>query len=199
MYFFLVSILRKFDIWPLVNDSNINLRLKNVPPVASTRREQSAVFFPLSCTTINFETHGGSLHPPPLHVRVMKIGVNGRGRMTSEGPELGVTFDIFRCDIFDTHLMTQICVIFAWSEVYRISAEQSLFGTDPRNNLMTSSRLRMSNRFKKKCPRPCDDSGVVRFSMLLLGEPQFAVQDRIWLAWGSPADLRSDFRSRSDF
>ena len=56
--------------------------------------------------------------------------------------------------------------------------EQLLLGNGPGNNIISSSKLKRSNRFwKKNCPRPCDDFGVVRFSMVLLGEPHTAVQD----------------------
>ena len=49
---------------------------KNPPPIAGTRRKQSTVF-PLSSTTISFETQGWSHRP--LHVCVMKIGEHGQG------------------------------------------------------------------------------------------------------------------------
>ena len=40
-----LPISRKFDFRPHINGSNIDLGYKNVPPIASTRREQYAAFF----------------------------------------------------------------------------------------------------------------------------------------------------------
>ena len=54
-------------------------RVKNIPPIASTRREQSVVFFSRSATTLSFETPGGRIHPPPLPGRVMENALPGRG------------------------------------------------------------------------------------------------------------------------
>ena len=53
-----LPISRKCDVWSPKTGSNIDLGQKTAPPIASTRREQSAVFFSLSSTTISFEAHG---------------------------------------------------------------------------------------------------------------------------------------------
>ena len=55
----------KFDIWPLISGSYVDLGPNNSQPIASTRRDQSAGFFPLSYTTLSFETHEGRIDPPP--------------------------------------------------------------------------------------------------------------------------------------
>ena len=56
--------------------------------MASTRREQSAVFFPQSSVTLSFETRGGgAYHPPPglpryenrrARAPVMNISLGGK-------------------------------------------------------------------------------------------------------------------------
>ena len=75
---------RKKLIFVKKTHSNFDLGAKNAPPISSTCRQQSAGFFPLSSTTLSFETHQESYHsPPPLHVRVMKSGVHGRGKKIS--------------------------------------------------------------------------------------------------------------------
>ena len=50
--------------------ARVNLGPKNAALIASTRREQSAVFFSLSSTTLNFEKHAGRINPPPLPARL---------------------------------------------------------------------------------------------------------------------------------
>ena len=62
--------------------------IKNAPPIASTRREQSAIF-PLSPTTLSFEKRGGRgvvSTPHPAHPRY-EIGLarHGRGLKSQAG------------------------------------------------------------------------------------------------------------------
>ena len=58
--------------------SNFDLGSKNALLIASTRREQSTVFFSLSSTTLSLEMPGG-LHLLPLHWRRWRNTENGRG------------------------------------------------------------------------------------------------------------------------
>ena len=75
-----LSSLRKFHFWPLISRSNIDPRPKNAPPIASIVERDPSVFFSRSSTTLSFETRvWGAVASTPLHVRVMKIGVDGRG------------------------------------------------------------------------------------------------------------------------
>ena len=57
---------------------------------STTIREYSSrvirCFFPLISTTLSFERRGGSHQLPSLHVRVMKIGVHGRGLILPSTP-----------------------------------------------------------------------------------------------------------------
>ena len=69
---------RKFDIWPDITGSNIDLGPKIIPPIASTRRVQSLGRFREALQRFVWKRHGGS-HPPPLHRRRWQNTVYGRG------------------------------------------------------------------------------------------------------------------------
>ena len=72
---------RKFDIWPDLTRSNINLGPKTICAIARSRRGASTVFFPRSSTTIRGRSPGGSHQPPPTPC----TGVGGKTPSTGEG------------------------------------------------------------------------------------------------------------------
>ena len=62
--------LRKFDLWPAITGSNIDLGPQIIPPIASTRREQSAGLFREALRRFVWKRQGGvAPTPPPLHRR----------------------------------------------------------------------------------------------------------------------------------
>ena len=66
--------LRKFYLWPTITGWNIDLGSKIIPPIASTRREQSAL------RRFVWKRQRGGSHPPPLlHRRRWQNTVYGRG------------------------------------------------------------------------------------------------------------------------
>ena len=73
---------RKFDLWPDLTRSNVDLGLKTACAIVRSRRGASTVFFSRSSTTIRGRSPGGSYQlqpPPPLTVRVMRNALTGRG------------------------------------------------------------------------------------------------------------------------
>ena len=58
---------RKFDLWPDLTRSNVDLGLKTICAIARSRRGTSTVFFPRSSTTIRGRSPGGGgrTNPPP--------------------------------------------------------------------------------------------------------------------------------------
>ena len=72
-------ILRKFDLWHAITGSNIDLGPKIIPPIASTRREQSAGLFREALRRFVWKRQGGRTNPPPLHRRRWQNTVYGRG------------------------------------------------------------------------------------------------------------------------
>ena len=56
---------RKFDLWPGITGSNIDLRPKIIPPIASTRRAQFAGLFREALRRFVWKRQGGSHQPPP--------------------------------------------------------------------------------------------------------------------------------------
>ena len=71
---------RKFDLWPAITGSNIDLGPKIIPPIASTRREQSAGLFREALRRFVWKRQGGGrTNPPPLHRRRWQNMVYGRG------------------------------------------------------------------------------------------------------------------------
>ena len=69
---------RKFDLWPVITGSNIDLGPKIIPPIASTRREQSAGLFREALRRLVWKRQGGSHPPPPTPAKVAKHGLRAR-------------------------------------------------------------------------------------------------------------------------
>ena len=65
-----------------ITRSNVDLGSKNIPPIASTRREQSVGFFREAPRRLVSKRQGGRIDPPPLPGRVMENGLPGRGLST---------------------------------------------------------------------------------------------------------------------
>ena len=70
---------RKFDLWPAITGSNIDLVPKIIPPIASTRRAQSAGLFREALRRFVWKRQGGVAPTPPLHWRRWQNAVYGRG------------------------------------------------------------------------------------------------------------------------
>ena len=80
---------RNFDLWPAITGSNIDLEPKIIPPIASTRRAQSAGLFREALRRFVWKRQGG-VAPPPLHRRRWQNTVYGRGLILSlHGMEAG--------------------------------------------------------------------------------------------------------------
>ena len=72
--------LRKFDLSPAITGSNNDLGPKIIPPIASTRRKQSAGLFREALRRFIWKRQGGGrTNPPPLHRRRWQNTVYGRG------------------------------------------------------------------------------------------------------------------------
>ena len=86
---------RKFDLWPAITGSNINLGPKIIPPIASTRRAQSAGLFCEALRRFVWKRQGGVA--PPY------TGEGGKTRFTGEGDmrRIKLTF-IFYWQLHDT-------------------------------------------------------------------------------------------------
>ena len=69
---------RKFDVWPDLTRSNVDLGLKTICAITISRRDASAVFFLRSSTTIRGRSPRG-VAPTPLHWRRWRNTENGRG------------------------------------------------------------------------------------------------------------------------
>ena len=81
------------NILPLNPQNRVNFwsRIKNAPAIVSTRREQSAVSFPLSSRTLSFEILGGGAHQPsplPALAKVAKYGRRARVNLHFINPTL---------------------------------------------------------------------------------------------------------------
>ena len=74
--------LRKFDLWPAITGSNIDLGPKIIPPIASTRREQSAGIFREALRRFVWKRQGGRVAPtpppPPTPAKVAKHRLRAR-------------------------------------------------------------------------------------------------------------------------
>ena len=73
-------------IWLLTSQNWVKYwpRVKNAPPIASTHREQSAVFS-LSSTTFTFEKRRGLYHPPPPCTSALwKLACMGEGQTSHQ-------------------------------------------------------------------------------------------------------------------
>ena len=71
--------LRKFDLWPAITGSNIDLGPKIIPPIASTRREQSAGIFREALRRFVWKRQGGvAPTPPPTPAKVAKHRLRAR-------------------------------------------------------------------------------------------------------------------------
>ena len=70
---------RKFDLWPVITGSNIDLGPKIIPPIASTRRTQSTGLFREALRRFVSKRQGGVAPTPPLHRRRWRNAVYGRG------------------------------------------------------------------------------------------------------------------------
>ena len=71
---------RKFDLWPAITGSNIDIRPKTMPPIASTRRAQSAGLFREALRRFVWKRQGGSHQPPSPYT-----GEGGKTPFTGEG------------------------------------------------------------------------------------------------------------------
>ena len=70
---------RKFDLWPDITGSNIDLGPKIIPPIASTWRAQSVGYFREALRRFVWKRQGGSQQPPPpVHRRRWQNIVYGR-------------------------------------------------------------------------------------------------------------------------
>ena len=72
---------RKFDLWPDLTRSNVDLGLKTICAIARSHRDASTVFFPRSSTTIRGRWPGGVVPtppPPPPLAKVAKYGKRAR-------------------------------------------------------------------------------------------------------------------------
>ena len=76
---------QKFDLWPAITGLNIDLS-KIIPPIASTRREQSAGLFREALRRFVWKRQGG-VAPPPTPAKVAKHGLLARvnPRLTGGG------------------------------------------------------------------------------------------------------------------
>ena len=80
---------RKFDIWPDLTRSNVDLGLKTICAIARSHRDASTVFFREALRPSGADRQGGSHQPPPpLHWRRWRNTENGRGlrQMSHELP-----------------------------------------------------------------------------------------------------------------
>ena len=68
---------RKFDLWPVITGSNMDLGPKIIPPIVSTRREQSAGLFREALPRFVWKRQGGGSHPP-TPAKVAKHGLWAR-------------------------------------------------------------------------------------------------------------------------
>ena len=71
---------RKFDLWPAITGSNIDLGPKIIPPIASTRRAQSAGLFREALRRFVWKRQGGGRTNPPPYT-----GEGGETPFTGEG------------------------------------------------------------------------------------------------------------------
>ena len=69
----------KFDLWPVITGSNIDLGPKITPPIASTRWAQSAGLFREALRRFVWKRQGGRTPPPPYN------GEGGKTPFTGEG------------------------------------------------------------------------------------------------------------------
>ena len=70
---------RKFDLRPVITGSNIDLGPKIIPPIASTRREQSAGLFREALRRFVWKRQGGGVAPLPPYTGEGGKTVYGRG------------------------------------------------------------------------------------------------------------------------
>ena len=72
---------RKFDLWPDLTRSNINLGPKTICAIARSRRGASTGLFREALRPSGADRQGGGSYqpPPPLTVRVMRNALTGRG------------------------------------------------------------------------------------------------------------------------
>ena len=101
----------KIWLWPLKTGSNVDLVSKHAPPIATTRREQFAVF-PLISTTLSFETHRGSYHPPPPRTSAL-----WNWPCTDEGLTVNARI-LHRAKVTWGHMLSQISILHIIRSVY---------------------------------------------------------------------------------
>ena len=72
--------LQKFDLWPAITGSNIDLGPKIIPPIASTRREQSAGLFREALRRFVWKRQGGGgrTNPPSTPAKVANHRLRAR-------------------------------------------------------------------------------------------------------------------------
>ena len=70
---------RKFDLWPDLTRSNIDLGPKTICAIARSRRGASTGLFREALRPSGADRHGGVVPTPPLTVRVMRNALTGRG------------------------------------------------------------------------------------------------------------------------
>ena len=71
----------KIDLWPAITGSNIDLGPKIIPPIVSTRREQSAGLFREALRRFVWKRQGGGgshQPPPPTPAKVAKHRLRAR-------------------------------------------------------------------------------------------------------------------------
>ena len=87
---------RKFDFWPAITGSNIDLGPKIIPPIVSTRREKSAGLFREALRCFVWKRQGrGSHQPSPTEGG--ETPYPGEGKDTSQFPKYCPTQVLFIC------------------------------------------------------------------------------------------------------
>ena len=90
---------RKFDLWPDLTRSNIDLGPKTICAIARSRRGASTGSFREALRPSGADRQGGRTNPPPpLTVRVMRNALTGRGLISRRSvPPRGVHVRTCRC------------------------------------------------------------------------------------------------------
>ena len=102
---------RKFDLWPDLTRSNVDLGLKTICAIARSHRNASTGFFREALQPSGADRQGGSYQPPPppLHWRRWRNTENGPGLRQLTFYLRQVTF-ILRHVIFDLRRITFILI-----------------------------------------------------------------------------------------